>query len=78
MLFYETGLLTNATVVGEAVRFVSEYSNNKKVIFEEGNGKESKEEPDYNEDKDQLEGEQEKETGEITMMETTATTNYVF
>jgi len=43
-------LLTNATVVDDAIRFVSERSN----------------EPDYDEDKDQLEEEQEEEGGGIT------------
>ncbi|MFL6431237.1 MAG: hypothetical protein ACJ71X_07265 [Nitrososphaeraceae archaeon] len=43
-------LLTNATVVEDAIRFVSERSN----------------EPDYDEDKDQLEEEQEEEGGGIT------------
>jgi Sigma-70, region 4 len=63
-------LLTNATVVGDAMRFVSEYSNNKMVISEGGNGKESKEEPDYSEDKDQLEEKQEEEI--------VSTTNQIF
>jgi hypothetical protein len=48
-------LLTNATVVDDAIRFVSDKSKDK----EESN------EPNY-EDKDQLEEEQEEETGEIT------------
>jgi hypothetical protein len=43
-------LLTNATVVEDAIRFVSERSN----------------EPDHDEDKDQLEEEQEEEGGGIT------------
>jgi predicted transcriptional regulator len=50
-------LLTNATVVDDAIRFVSDRSKDK----EESN------EPDYDEDKDQLEEEQEEETGETTV-----------
>jgi hypothetical protein len=66
-------LLTNATVVDDAIRFVSQKSSEKlkssdtsdKAVKEESN------EPDYNEDKNQLEEEQEEETGEVT-------TNQVF
>jgi hypothetical protein len=65
-------LLTNATVVDDAIRFVS--SNQSKITSassgNEGDKEESKE-PDYDEDKDQLEEEQEEETGELT-------TNQVF
>jgi hypothetical protein len=72
-------LLTNATVVNDAMRFVSDYSNNnnnnKRLISSEENNQVSKE-SDYNEDSE-LEEEQEKETGEI-MTETTITTNQVF
>ena len=63
-------LLTNATVVDDAIRFVSSKTKNLKS-FTEGDKEESNE-PDYDEDKDQLEEEQEEETGEIT------TTNQVF
>jgi hypothetical protein len=48
--FMKLDLLTNATVVEDAIRFVSERSN----------------EPDYDEDKDQLEEEQEEKGGGIT------------
>jgi hypothetical protein len=69
-------LLTNATVVGDAMKFVSEYSsknNNKKLISKE-DSQEAKGMPDYdNEDKDQLEEKQQEETGEIN-----ETTNQVF
>jgi hypothetical protein len=63
-------LLTNATVVDDAIRFVS----NRSEKFHSGNSKEDEKEsnePDYDEDKDQLEEEQEEETGE-------AATNCVF
>jgi hypothetical protein len=67
-------LLTNATVVDDAIRFVSSKSNENKTSspnsirdISESN------EPNYDEDKDELEEEQEAETGEIT-----ATTNHTF
>src|SRR5689334_15977201 len=56
-------LLTNATVVDDAIRFVSQKSKEKIKSSSEGD-KESNE-PDYDEDKDQLEEEQEEETGEM-------------
>jgi hypothetical protein len=58
-------LLTNATVVDDAIRFTKQ-SQDKIIIMskeEEQDGNESKE-PDYDEDKEQLEEEQERETGE--------------
>jgi hypothetical protein len=64
-------LLTNATVVDDAIRFVSGTSRDKENLkslanndYSEYNNEESNE-PDYDEDKDQLEEEQEDETGEI-------------
>ena len=65
-------LLTNATVVDDAIRFVSEKSKEKLKC--DGDHKGSNE-PDYDEDKDQLEEEQEEETGEITVA---TTSNQVF
>jgi predicted transcriptional regulator len=67
-------LLTNATVVDDAVRFVSEKSVDK-IVSTDSNKEDDKKsrEPDYDEDKDQLEQEQEEKTGEIT-----STTNQVF
>ena len=63
-------LLTNATVVDDAIRFVSQKSQDKQTIRSvSGNGDEEElNEPDYDEDKDQL---QEEQTGKIT-------TNQVF
>jgi hypothetical protein len=62
-------LLTNATVVDDAIRFVSDRSKEKLKSSSrdsnEGN-KESKE-PDYDEDKDQLEEGQEEESREVTI-----------
>ena len=63
-------LLTNATVVDDAIRFVSSKSKENLKSSTEGDKEESNE-TDYDEDKDQLEEEQEEETGEIT-------TNQVF
>jgi hypothetical protein len=60
-------LLTNATVVDDAIRFVSSKSKHN-TNSNEGDKEESKE-PDYDEDKDQLEEEQEEEAGEITTNE---------
>jgi predicted transcriptional regulator len=69
-------LLTNATVVDDAIRFVlSKTKENLKSSgnINEGDENEEPREPNYDEDKDQLE---EEETGEITSA--TATTNRVF
>ena len=70
-------LLTNATVVDDAITFVSSEESKEKQKLPrkdiEGDKEESNE-PDYNEDKDQLEEEQEEEIGEATE----ATTNQVF
>ena len=60
-------LLTNSTVVDDAIRFVSKNSrdNAKLKSSSEGDKEESKE-PDYEEDGDQLEEELDWETGETT------------
>jgi hypothetical protein len=72
VLFNEAYLLTNATVVDDAIRFVSSKSK-QNTNSNEGDTEESNE-PDYDEDKDQLEEEQEEETGETSE----ATRNQVF
>jgi len=60
-------------VVDDAIRFVSQKSNEKVKSSNSNRGdKEESNESDYNEDKDQLEEEQEEKTGEI------ATTNQIF
>jgi hypothetical protein len=62
-------LLTNATVVDDAIRFVSDRSKEKlKSPSSNSNEDDKKEsnEADYDEDEDQLEEEQEEKTGEIT------------
>ena len=66
-------LLTNATVVDDAIRFVSSKSNENAKSSSEGDKEESNE-PDYDKDKDQLEEEQEEEVGEMT----SSTTNQIF
>ena len=68
-------LTTNGVVITDAIKFVQ--TNKEKLTMstkEEENGKVSKE-PDYNEDKDQLEEKQEEDTGELSKNETT---NQVF
>jgi hypothetical protein len=61
-------LLTNATVVDDAIRFVSNSRDNQKLKSASGkDDQEESNEPDYDEDKDQLEEEQEEETGEMTI-----------
>jgi hypothetical protein len=68
-------LLTDTTIVDDAIRFVSGKSKEKVESMEsmDSGNEDDKEssEPDYDEDKDQLEEEQEEQTGEI------ATTNQV-
>jgi hypothetical protein len=68
-------LLTNATVVDDAIRFVSDRSRDKEKSSSNSNEDEKEaNEPDYDEDEDQLEEKQEEqETGEMTI-----TTNEVF
>ena len=67
-------LLTNATVVDDAIRFVTQKSKEKLLSNSNEGDKEESKEPDYNEDQDQLEEEQEEEeTGEINQ-----TTNQIF
>jgi predicted transcriptional regulator len=62
-------LLTNATVVDDAIRFVSDKSKeNQKLSPSDSNesDREESKEPDYDKDEDQL-GEQEEEAGEVTI-----------
>src|SRR5919206_5140609 len=66
-------LLTNATVVDDAIRFVCDKSKDKEMLKASSSNnsgdehqKEESKEPDYNEDKDQLEEEQEEETAETS------------
>src|SRR5215212_9719615 len=60
-------LLTNATVVDDAIRFVCQKSkDNLEPSYSSNQDDKESNEPDYDEDKDQLEEEQEEKTGEIT------------
>jgi hypothetical protein len=62
-------LLTNATVVDDAIKFVSYRSKEEetKSLTSKKEEKEESNEPDYDDDKDQLEEEQEEKTGETTV-----------
>jgi hypothetical protein len=61
---YKMDLTTNGVVITDAIKFVQ--TNREKLTMstkgEENNGSKESKEPDYDEDKKQLEGEQEKET----------------
>ena len=63
-------LLTNATVVDDAIRFVSQKSKSREKLNSPSSNsehdKKESNEPDYDEDDDQLEEKQEEETGEAT------------
>ena len=65
---YIMDLTTNGVVITDAIKFVQ---TNKEKLMSKEDDKESSE-PDYDEDKDQLEEKQEEETGEKE------TTNQVF
>ena len=68
---FKMDLTTNGVVITDAIKFVQ--TNKEKLTMsskEDNNSKESKE-PDYDEDKDQLEEKQEEELGEIDQGETT-------
>ena len=71
---YKMDLTTNGVLISDAIRFVQTNKEKLTMSTKEENGKESKE-PDYDEDKDQLEEKQEEETGELNKNETT---NQVF
>src|SRR6187200_3470839 len=60
-------LLTNATVVDDAIRFVSSNKFKDSLTSSDNHEieREKSKEPDHNEDEDQLEKEQEEQTGEI-------------
>jgi hypothetical protein len=71
-------LLTNATVVDDAIRFISDRAKEKLKSSSDNSNEDDKEEsrrPEYDEDRDQLEEEQEGEMGEII---TGTTKNQVF
>jgi hypothetical protein len=59
-------LLTNATMVDNAIRFVSQRSKGNKPHSSSSDEDENESnDPDYDEDEDQPEGEQEEQSGEI-------------
>jgi hypothetical protein len=60
-------LLTNATVVDDAIRFVSQKSKETQETSSDNSDEDDKEsrKPDYDEGKEQLEEEQEEEIGEM-------------
>jgi hypothetical protein len=65
-------LLTNATVVDDAIRFVSDNSKQKiesSSCNSNEHDKEELKEPDYDEEEDQLEGKREEETDWVTTNE---------
>jgi hypothetical protein len=71
-------LLTNATVVDDAIRFVSQRSKENLKSSSGNNNEDDKEEsnePHYVDDKDEELEKQQEETGEIT---SAATTNHIF
>ena len=72
---YKMDLTTNGVVITDAIKFVQ--TNKEKLTTmsnKEDNGSKESKEPDYDEDKDQLEEKQEEETGEIEE----ETTNQIF
>ena len=65
-------LLTNAAVVDDAIRFVSQNSKQKIESSSYNSNEHDKEElkePDYDQDRDQLEGKREEETDWVTTNE---------
>jgi hypothetical protein len=62
---YKMDLTTNGVVITDAIKFVQTNKEKRTLSGKEENDKKSKE-PDYYEDKYQLEEEQEEETGETT------------
>ena len=71
---YLMDLTTNGVVVTDAIKYVQTNKEKLTTMYKVDNGKESKE-PDYDEDKDQLEERQQGEAGELDKQETT---NQVF
>jgi predicted transcriptional regulator len=69
---YKMDLTTNGVVITDAIKFV--HTNKEKLMSakEDGNGSKESKEPDYDDDKEQLEEKQEEETGEQE------TTNRIF
>jgi hypothetical protein len=68
-------LLTNATVVDDAIRFVSSHNPKENHKPDSSSDEDESNEPDYDEDKGRLEEEQEEKTEEVI---SSVTTNQVF
>jgi hypothetical protein len=69
---YKMDLTTNGVIITDAIKFVQ--TNKEKVTMstmEEDNGSKENKEPDYDEDKDQLEEKQEEETEQKAPTNTT-------
>jgi hypothetical protein len=63
---YKMDLTTNGVVITDAIKFVQTNKENLTMSTKEDNGSKESKEPDYDEDKNQLEEKQEEETGETT------------
>ena len=63
---YKMDLTTNGVVITDAIKFVQTNKEKLSMPKKEDNGSKESKEPDYDEDKDQLEEKQEEETGETT------------
>jgi hypothetical protein len=57
-------LTTNGVVITDAIKFVRTNQEKLSISTKEDNGSKESKEPDYDEDKDQIEEKQEEETGE--------------
>jgi hypothetical protein len=71
---YKMELATNGVVITDAIKFVQSNKEKLTMSSKEDNGSKESNEPDYDKDKEQLEEEQEDETGELNQ----ETTNRVF
>jgi hypothetical protein len=70
---YIMDLTTNGVVITDAIKFVQTNKEKLSMSTKEDNGSKESKEPDYDEDKDQIEEKQEEETGELK-----GTTNQIF
>jgi hypothetical protein len=68
---YKMDLTTNGVVVTDAIKFVQTNKQKLTISSKEGNNSKESKEPNYDEDKEQLEEEQEEETGEKATTNTT-------
>jgi len=61
---YKMDLTTNGVVITDAIKFVQTNKERLAMSTKEDNGNKENREPDYDEDKDQIEEKQEEEAGE--------------